>query len=77
MVLLEARTLHLPIIVSNFSSVKDSLYPNGQLCIGMETEDILNALQAFLDGQVPNDYTFDPDQYNHEAMAEFEVCLED
>ena len=77
MVLLEARTLHLPIIVSNFSSVKDSLYPNGQLCIGMETEDILNALQAFLDGQVPNDYTFDPDQYNREAMAEFEVCLED
>ena len=77
MVLLEARTLHLPIIVSDFSSVKDSLYPNGQLCIGMETEDILNALQAFLDGQVPNDYTFDPDQYNREAMAEFEVCLED
>ena len=43
----------------------------------METEDILNALQAFLDGKVPNDYTFDPDQYNREAMAEFEVCLED
>lgn len=75
--IVEARTLHLPIIVSDFSSVKDSLYPNGQLCIGMETEDILNALQAFLDGKVPNDYTFDPDQYNREAMAEFEVCLED
>lgn len=77
MVLLEARTLRLPIIVSNFASVKDSLYPNGQLCIGMETKDIYNGLQAFLDGRVPNGYPFDPDQYNREAMAEFEACLVD
>lgn len=77
MVLLEARTLHLPIIVSNFASVKDSLYPDGQLCIEMETQDIYNGLVAFLDGNVPNAYPFDPNKYNQEAMAEFEVCLED
>lgn len=77
MVLLEARTLHLPIIVSNFASVKDSLYPDGQLCIEMETQDIYNGLTAFLDGNVPNAYPFDPNKYNQEAMAEFEVCLED
>ena len=38
MVLLEARECGLPIIVSKFSTVKDSLYPKGQLVIGNDEE---------------------------------------
>lgn len=75
MVLLEARTLGLPIIVSDFSTVSDSLYDNGQLLIGTEEEDIYNGLIGFLEGKVPKDYDFDPHKYNQEAMAEFEACL--
>lgn len=75
MVLLEARMLGLPIIVTNFASVADSLYDNGQLVIGMEEDDIYNGLKAFIDGKVPNNYEFDPQKYNQEAMAEFEACL--
>lgn len=75
MVLLEARMLDLPIIVTNFASVADSLYDNGQLVIGMEEDDIYNGLKAFIDGKVPNNYEFDPQKYNQEAMAEFEACL--
>ena len=76
MVILEARILGLPIIVSNFATVKDSMYENGQLVIGMETEDIYEALVKFKNGQVPNEFKFDYKRYNEEAIAEFESCLE-
>ncbi|MGN0522458.1 MAG: glycosyltransferase, partial [Eubacterium sp.] len=75
MVLLEARTLGLPIIVSDFTTVADSIYENGQLVIGMEEEDIYNGLKAFINGEVLNEFKFDPKQYNNEAMAQFEMCL--
>ena len=38
MVLLEARIVGLPIIVSDFSSVKDSLMENGQYLINSSEE---------------------------------------
>ncbi|MCH5266275.1 MAG: CDP-glycerol glycerophosphotransferase family protein [Lachnospiraceae bacterium] len=73
-VLLEARTVGLPIIVSEFSTVKDSLIPDGQLLIGHSEEDIYKSLLAFQKGEVPVK-KFDSMQYNQEAYDEFEALF--
>ena len=70
MVLLEARACGLPIIVSDFSTVKDSLYPDGQLLIGNDEESIYEGLQKFVDGKVPK-CDFKLSDYNKEAYKEF------
>ena len=70
MVLLEARSCGLPIIVSNFSTVGDSLYPDGQLLIETDSKSIFEGLCAFAENRVPS-YNFSPDQYNQEAYNEF------
>ncbi len=70
LVLLEARACGLPIIVSNFSSVKDSLFPNGQLVIEPTEEGILEGLYSFARGEVPT-VEFDIQKYNQEAYQEF------
>ena len=77
MVLLEARLLNLPIIVSDFATVADSSFPEGQLIIGMEEDDIYGGMKAFLDGKVPNNYVFDPEKYNREIMDRFYSFIED
>lgn len=77
MVLLEARALGLPIIVSDFATVKDSIFENGQLIIGMEIDDIYNALVKFKNGEVPNEFVFDYNKYNEEAIAEFEKNVDE
>lgn len=74
MVLLEARIVGLPIIVSDFSSVKDSLMENGQYLINSSEESILGGLRAFSEGKVPK-CNFDPKQYNREAVEEFENAI--
>lgn len=71
MVIHEARLLKLPIIMSRFSSAEGSTIPNGQYLIGTNTEDILDGLNAFIDGRVPSNYVFDAAQYNREAYEEF------
>lgn len=70
MVLLEARACGLPIIVSNFSTVKDSLYPNGQLLIENDEAGIYQGLRKFVDGKVPQ-CEFKLSDYNQEAYKEF------
>ncbi|MCQ2537163.1 MAG: CDP-glycerol glycerophosphotransferase family protein [Lachnospiraceae bacterium] len=67
----EARTLHLPIIVSDFSSVNGVLTENGQLVIGQSEEDIYGGLCAFIKGEVPAGYHFDYKEYNEEAYQQF------
>jgi len=74
LVILEARMLGLPIIVSNFSSVKDSLIENGQYLIGTSMEDIYDGVMAFIENKVP-DYHFDPVLYNKQAIREFEAAI--
>lgn len=71
MVIHEARVLRLPIIMSKFSSAEGSTIPNGQYLIGTDVEDILEGLNAFIDGKVPSNYVFDASQYNREAYEEF------
>ena len=75
MVLHEARVLHMPIIMSKFSSAKGSMIEDGQLVIGTSEDDIYDGLKAYIEGKVPTDYEFDVDQYNKEAYQEFLVAL--
>lgn len=69
-VLLEARACGLPIIVANFSTVSDSLFPQGQLLIEPTIEGIYNGMVAFAHGEIPI-APFDIDAYNAEAYQEF------
>lgn len=69
-VLLEARVCGLPIIVSEFSTVRDSLYPNGQLLIQHDEDSIYSGLCSFMKGDVPR-YEFSGERYNQEAFEEF------
>lgn len=75
MAILEARMLNMPIVVSNFSTVKDSLYDKGQLLIGQSVEDIYEGMKAFCDGKVPNEFKFKVDEYNKFGIEEFEASL--
>lgn len=75
-VLLEARAVGMPIIVSDFSTVKDSLIPDGQMLIGHSEEDIYESLTAFCEGKVPVT-KFEPEQYNQEAYDEFEALFQE
>ena len=72
LVVLEARILGLPILVSNFSVVEDVCVPDGQLVVGMEEDDLYEGLCAYFRGEVPRDYQFDVEKYNRKAYAEFE-----
>ena len=71
MVLLEARAIHMPIIVSEFSTVSDSLLPKGQLLIKPTEKKILEGMRSFMRGETPADYDFDVRKYNQEAYQEF------
>ena len=71
MAILEARMMDMPIIVSDFSTVKDSLYENGQLLIKKDKQSIYEGMKAFMEGQVPNEFKFDIDEYNKIAIKEF------
>ena len=71
MVIHEARVLHMPIIMSEFSSAKGSMVENGQLVIGLGDNDIYEGMKAYIKGEVPCEYQFDIDTYNNEAYNEF------
>ena len=75
LVVFEARVLHMPIILSRFSSVGGSVIENGQYLVDMDEESIYNGLHAYLAGEVPCDYVFEADAYNREAYAEFEAAV--
>lgn len=70
MVINEARILKMPIIVSNFSSVKGILLNAGQLVIGTSVDEIYIGLKAFIMGNVPAQYEFNAVKYNLEAYKE-------
>lgn len=75
MAILEARMLKMPIVVSNFSTVKDSLYDKGQYLIDTDVDSIYDGMKAFLEGRVPNEHVFNIEEYNKEAIKEFENNL--
>lgn len=67
----EARALQKPIIMTQFSSAQSSMIPNGQYVINSSVEGILDGLVAYAEQRVPNEYRFDADEYNQEAVVEF------
>lgn len=73
-VLLEARVLNLPIIVSNFKTVNSALVENGQYIIGTGVDDIVHGMQAFMEGKVPQ-ISFDYIAYNQMVINEFDSII--
>ena len=76
LVVLEARILKLPIIVSNYDAVSSVCVPNGQLFIGHSADEIYFVLKAYLDGKVQSNYQFDGEKYNKQAYEEFEQLFD-
>lgn len=74
LVVLEARTCGLPIIVADFSTVQGILIENGQLLIKSDEDSILEGLRSFLEGKVPV-IDFSVDDYNRTAYQEFEQAI--
>lgn len=75
LVIQEARTIGLPIIVAEFASVQDVLIENGQLLVKQDVQSLYEGMRAFLDGKVPN-YHFSSKEYNAEVYQEFERLLD-
>lgn len=71
----EARALHLPVILSDFSSVEGSLLENGQYLVHMDADSIYKGMLAYLCGKIENTYVFHDDTYNKEAYEEFKQAL--
>ncbi|MCR3921614.1 MAG: CDP-glycerol glycerophosphotransferase family protein [Firmicutes bacterium] len=69
---LEARMVGLPILVADFPAARDVCVDDGQMVIRQDEQSIYLGLTAFLAGQVPADYHFDPEAYNRRCYEEFE-----
>lgn len=75
LVVFEARALHMPIILSRFSSVGGSIIEDGQYLVDMDEDSIYEGLLAYVSGKVPSGYVFEDTVYNKEAYAEFEEAV--
>lgn len=74
MVILEARTLGLPVVTTAFSSVGDSVPPDAGLVVPQTVEGVAEGMTRFLAGDVPA-HELDVDEYNRRAMAEFDAVI--
>jgi len=74
MVILEARTLGLPVVTTAFSSVGDSVPPDAGLVVPQSVKGLAEGLTRFLAGEVPA-HELDTDDYNRRAMADFERVM--
>lgn len=75
MVIQEARVLEIPIILSDFSTGKDTYIENGQLVIKKDSESIYSGFKAYMENRVPQ-YSFDPHEYNLSVYKEFEQLFD-
>lgn len=75
MVIHEARVAHMPIIMSTFASHQDAIIDNGQYLVESTIDSIQEGFQAFVEGRVPSDYTFDYNAYNAEVLQQFEQVV--
>jgi|1186.fasta_scaffold03862_2 CDP-glycerol glycerophosphotransferase len=74
MVILEARTLGLPVITTAFTSVGDSVPEGAGLVVPQTVKGVAQGMLAFLDGKVPS-LPLDPVEYNAEAMRQFDAAI--
>ncbi len=74
MVILEALVLGLPVIATEFSSVRGALAPTDGIIVPRSVEGVEQGLRRFLAGEVPPP-TFDPKVYNDQAMRQFYTAV--
>jgi glycosyltransferase involved in cell wall biosynthesis len=74
MVILEALTLGLPVIATQFSSVDGAIPPGCGIVVPRSVEGVEHGLREFLAGRIPAP-DFDPAVYNRQAMAEFYAAI--
>ncbi|MEI2717887.1 MAG: glycosyltransferase [Candidatus Nanopelagicales bacterium] len=70
MVILEALTLGLPVIATEFSSVRGAIPPGCGIIVPRTVDGVEQGLREFLGGRIPPP-TFDPELYNADAMRQF------
>ena len=70
MVILEALTLGLPVIATQFSSVDGAIPPGCGIVVPRSVDGVEYGLREFLAGRLPKP-SFDPVAYNRQAMDEF------
>lgn len=70
MVILEALTLGLPVVTTDFSSSRGAMPQGTGLIVPRSVEGLVGGMNAFFAGDVPSP-GFDPADYNRSAMAEF------
>jgi CDP-glycerol glycerophosphotransferase len=70
MVILEARVLGLPVVSTDFASVRGSLPEGVGLVVPRSVEGMADGLRAMLAGTVPNP-PFDYEAYNRDAVDQF------
>ncbi|MFL4475782.1 CDP-glycerol glycerophosphotransferase family protein [Paeniglutamicibacter sp. MACA_103] len=70
MVILEARTLGLPIITTAFGSVGSSVPPGVGLVVDRDVDALASGMEAYLRDGIKVQ-AFDPDEYNQDAMDQF------
>ncbi len=74
MVILEARTLGLPVVTTAFSSVGDSVPADAGLVVPQTVKGVVDGLERFLAGEVPA-HELDTDEYNRKAMEHFDRLI--
>ncbi len=74
MVILEARVLGLPVISTDFASVRGSLPDGVGRVVARTVEGIANGMRELLRGAVPSP-AFDYAQYNRDAVEQFYLAI--
>ncbi|HEY3504767.1 MAG TPA: glycosyltransferase [Actinocatenispora sp.] len=74
MVILEARVLGLPVVSTDFASVRGSLAEGVGLVVPRTAEDLAAGMREYLRGTVPNP-TFDYVAYNRDAVEQFYAAI--
>jgi len=74
MVILEARTLGLPVVTTAFSSVDDSVPEDAGIVVPQTVNGVADGLRRFLEGKVPA-RALDGEDYNRRAVEEFVAAI--
>jgi glycosyltransferase involved in cell wall biosynthesis len=74
MVLLEAMVLGVPVVTTEFASVRGALPPGSGRIVGQSVEALADGMRAFLRGEVAV-ADFDGESYNRDAMAQFYAAI--
>ncbi|MEP7090207.1 MAG: glycosyltransferase, partial [Nocardioidaceae bacterium] len=74
MVILEARTLGLPIVTTAFSSVGDSVPADAGMVVPQTVKGVASGMRAFLGGRVPSSF-LDYHGYNEAAIEQFYAAI--